>query len=185
MDEHGIGPRSDRRDASHRGHAYRAWPVPAFSQAREREPLGFDQGPPGAHHDRGGGNRRAPQARRHHRRGHRRQYRPRTCPGWRPQRLSHAPCRPRQDGAREGAACQGHGRRGRHHAFGRGQGASGLLPGPRRGDHAAHRGRLLRQPVRQPRQSSGARGSDRARKSCARWMATSTQSWSASARAAR
>ena len=29
--------------------------MPALSQARKREPVGLDQGPPGAHHDRGGG----------------------------------------------------------------------------------------------------------------------------------
>ena len=44
------------------------------------------------------------QARRHHRRGDRRQYRARARPGRRPQGLSHAAGRARQDGAREDPA---------------------------------------------------------------------------------
>src|SRR5205807_9087322 len=47
IDRHGIGARSHRRHASHRGHAHRSRPLPAVSQAREREPLGLAQGPAG------------------------------------------------------------------------------------------------------------------------------------------
>ena len=52
-------------------------------------------------------------------------------------------------------------------------------------DHAAHAGRDLRQSVRQSGQSAGARDRPPARKSCGRWTARSTRSWSASAPAAR
>ena len=102
-------------------------------------------------------------ARRHHRGGDRRQYRARACAGRRTQGLPHAAGRARQDGARKGAACPGHGRRGRDHALRRGQGPSRLLPGRRRGDRAPHARRLLHQPVRQPGQSARARDHDRAR----------------------
>ena len=160
-------------------------PCRLFLKLESANPSGLAQGPAGAHDDRGGGGRRPAEARRHHRRGDRRQYRARARPGRRPQGLSHAAGRARQDGAREGAARQGHGRRGRHHALGRRQGPSRLLSGPRRGDRAPHTRRdssSTSSPIRPIRGRTRRRP---ARKSCTRWMATSTPSWSASAPAAR
>ncbi len=63
----------------------------------------------------------------------------------------------RQDGAREDPAPAGHGRRRAHHPLGRRQGPPGVLPGHGRGAGRARSRRRLHQPVRQPRQSAGAR----------------------------
>ena len=71
-------------------------------------------------------------ARRHGRRGDRRQHRPRPGAGRARQGLSRRPRRARQDGDREGAAPEGAGRRGAHHALRRRQGPPRLLPGHRR-----------------------------------------------------
>jgi len=158
---HGLRPRPHRRNPRHRSDAHRSRSEPPLSQARKCQSLGLAQGPPGANHDRGGRGRGAAEARRHDRRSHRRQYRARPGLGRCPQGLSHAAGGAGQDGTREGAACQGNGRRGRHHTLGRRQGACRLLSGPRRGDHAAHAGRILRQSVRQSGQSASTRSDDR------------------------
>ncbi len=167
MDEailaHGLGPRSHRRHAPHRGDAHRLRSLPAVPQARERQPVRLPEGPAGAGHDRGGRGGRSFEGGRHHRGGDGGQYWPRPRAGRCPQGLPHRAGGARQDGAREGPARQGHGRRGRDHALGRGEGASGLLPGPRGGDHAPHAWQLLREPVRQSGQSARPRNDYRAR----------------------
>ena len=74
------------------------------------------------------------QARRHHRRGDRRQHRPRPRPGRHPQGLPHRAGRARQDVAREDPASARARRRGAHDALRCRQGPSRILPGHGRED---------------------------------------------------
>ena len=104
-------------------------PVPAVPQARKPESRRLDQGPHRAVDDRGGRARRPAEARRHDRRGDRRQHRPRPGAGRHPEGLPPRPGRPRQDGAREDPAPARAGRRGAHDALRRRQGPPRVLPG--------------------------------------------------------
>ncbi len=77
--------------------------------------------------------------------------------------LSAAARHSRQDEPGEDLPPQGHGRGGGAHPLRRQQGPPGILPGRGRAPRARDAQLLLRQPVRQPRQSAGARGDHRAR----------------------
>ena len=125
------------------------------------------------------------QAGRHHRRGHRRQHRPRPGAGRPRQGLPRGAGGARQDVHRESAAPEGARRRGAHHALRRRQGPSRVLPGHRRAPGAGHARRVLRRPVQQPGQPAGAREHHRAGDLGADRSTIWTRSWSASVRPAR
>ncbi len=153
---------ADRRHARGRAEALRHRPLPAVRQAGEPEPRRLDQGPHRALDDRRRGALRPPGAGRHHRRGDRRQHRPRPGAGGHPQGLSDHPGRPRQDVAREDPAPARPRRRGPAHPLGRRQGTSGILSGHGGGHRRGSSRRLLRQPVRQSRQPDRPRDDHRA-----------------------
>ena len=102
-------------------------------------------------------------------RGDRRQHRAGTRAGGGAEGLPAAARHPRQDEPGEDLPPEGDGRRGADDALGRQQGPPGVLPRRRRAPRARDARRLLRQPVRQPRQRAGARGDHGARRSGSRW----------------
>ena len=158
-------PFLDRQYATGRDHADGHRPVPALREAGESEPDRLDQGPDRALDDRGSRAGRKVKARGHDYRSDRGQHRPRARTHRGRERLSHHPRHSRQDVA--GENCPRPRARGGSspNEKRRDPRASGILPG--RGCKADRRnsGRVLRQPIRQPGQSSRARDRRPARKS--------------------
>ena len=134
--------------------------MPAVPEAGKPESGRLHQGPRRARHDRGRGTGRAAAEGFVDRRGHGGKYRPGPRAGGGAEGLSPAHRRAGQDEPGKDLPPQSDGRRGGAHALGRDQGPSRVLPGPGRAARA-RTGRVLRQPVRQPRESEGARRDDR------------------------
>ena len=101
------------------------------------------------------------------------------------EKLPHRARSARQDVARENPARARARRAGPHDALRRRQGPSRLLPGPGPGDHGAHQGRDLHQPVRQSGQSGWRTRPPPAPELHKQMDGDSTPSSSASGRAAR
>ena len=131
--------RHGRADAHAEGAETRHRLLRAVPEAGTPESGGFHQGPDRRDHDRGSGAARRPEARRHDRRGDRRQHRTRARAGGGAEGLSRGPRAPRQDEPGEDLQPAGDGRGGRADPLGRREGPPGVLPGRRRADRARER----------------------------------------------
>ena len=168
--------RHDRSHADAAGESPGHRTLRAVPQARADESGRLDQGPHRRLDDRGGGTARDDPPRRHAGRGDRRQHRHRSRARRGAEGLQTNPGATRQDEPGEDLQSARDGCRGRADALRRLARSPGVLPGCRRADRARARC-LLRQPVRQSRQSAGAREAPLRRRSGSRCSSASMRSW--------